>query len=95
MCCLLAVMAIFGPRLAFILTWIFTNRVAIAFHHGFLVPLLGLIFLPWTSLMYVFAYAAGRGVTGIGWLFVALGLAADIAAYSSGAYQRGRRSTTA
>jgi hypothetical protein len=94
MCCLVVVMAIFGPRLAFILTWLFTNRVAIAFHHGILVPLLGLIFLPWTALMYVFAYAPVGGVTGIGWVFVALGLAADIAAYTSGAYRRGQRSVT-
>ena len=92
MCCLVAILAIFGPRLAFIATWIFSNRVAIAFHHGVLVPLLGLIFLPWTALMYVLAYAPVGGVTGIGWIFVALGLAADIGAYTSGAYQRGRRS---
>jgi len=94
MCCLLVVLAVLGPRVAFLGTWLFTNRVALAFHHGFLVPLLGLIFLPWTALMYVFAYAPVGGVSGIGWVFVAIGVVADVSSYTSGAYQRGRRSVS-
>ena len=60
--------------------------------HGVLVPLLGLIFLPWTTLLYTLAYAPVGGVSGIGWVVVAFGVAADIGSYTSGAYQRGRRS---
>ena len=93
MCCLLAILAVLGPRVALLATWLFSNRVAVAFHHGVLVPLLGLIFLPWTTLLYTLAYAPVGGVSGIGWVVVAFGVAADIGSYTSGAYQRGRRST--
>jgi len=49
---------------------------------SFWVALLGLIFLPWTSLMYVICWAQPGGVSGIGWLFVALGFFFDIATWS-------------
>jgi len=46
-------------------------------------PLLGLIFLPWTTLCYVIAWSAVGGVDGAGWLLVSLGVALDIASYSA------------
>ena len=46
-------------------------------------PLLGLIFLPWTTLAYVLAWGPLDSVSGLGWLVVAIGLAGDIATYSS------------
>ena len=52
MCCLTVILILLGPRVAFLATWLATNRVAVAFHHGFAVPFLGLIFLPWTALLY-------------------------------------------
>ena len=97
MCCLVLVAGLLGPRIAFLLTWIFTDRVAIAFQNGFLIPLLGLIVLPWTSLAYVFAYAPVVGVSFIGWLIVALGLFLDLATYAAqgrrGAYSCGAATT--
>ena len=95
MCCLVAVLSLLGPRVAFLVTWLATNRVSIAFHQGFLVPLLGLLFLPWTVLLYTLAYAPTGGVKGIGWLFVGLGLVADLGSYGSGGYQRRRRGAVA
>lgn len=95
MCCLLVVLGLFGPRLAFLLTWIGTDRVSVAFHHGVFAPLLGVVFLPWTSLFYVFAYAPVGGVSGFGWVFVTLGVAFDVTTYSSGGYERRRRAAVA
>ena len=47
-------------------------------------PLLGLLFLPWTTLAYVLAWGPVYGVSGFwGWLLVAIGLAADLATYSA------------
>ncbi len=85
--CLIALVALISPRFAFALVWIFSERVDIAFDSAF-PPFLGLIFLPWTVLMYTFAYAPIRGVSGLGWLFVTLGLLADLASYGSGARTR-------
>lgn len=85
--CLIALVALLSPRFAFFLVWLFSDRVDIAFD-GFFAPLLGLVFLPWTALMYTFAYAPIRGVSGLGWLFVTLGLIADLASYGNGARAR-------
>jgi hypothetical protein len=88
MCCFVMVLGLLGPRFAFLYTWIFTERVSLAFSGGWFVPLLGLLFLPWTALVYVLAYAPIGGVSTLGWFFVALGFVADIATYSSRAAQQ-------
>ena len=91
MCCFLLVLTILGPRVAFLVTWLATNRVTVAFHSGWVAPLLGLIFLPWTVLLYTLAYAPVGGVSGAGWLLVGLGFLADIAGYVAGPQQRRRQ----
>jgi hypothetical protein len=93
-CCLVVALLAIGPRFALFLTWLFTNLVDRAFD-TFVLPLLGLIFLPWTTLFYVFAYAPVDGVTGIGWFFVVLGFFFDIASYGSGSREQRRRSRDA
>jgi hypothetical protein len=69
--------AAFAPRLVLILMWIIGPRVNAAFD-TFIVPLLGLIFLPYTTIMYVLVYTVGVGVTGWDWIWVLLGVALDI-----------------
>jgi len=87
--CLLALLAAISPRLALILVWIFTNLVDRAFE-GFLLPLLGLVFLPLTTLVYVLAYQPLVGVTGWGWFFVALAVLFDLGSYGGGMLGRRR-----
>jgi hypothetical protein len=81
MCCLALSAAFIGPRFALLLVWIFGDRVDLAFDSWFW-PFLGLLFLPWTTLFYVFAWSPG-GVDGADWIFVGLGLALDIVTYAS------------
>lgn len=83
MCCFVVILGLLGPRLAFLWTWIFTPRVTEAFAGNFWWPLLGVIFLPWTALAYVLCWSPAEGVTGIGWLVVAIGVLLDIASYSA------------
>jgi hypothetical protein len=87
--CLLALLAAISPRLALVLVWIFTNLVDRAFE-GFLLPLLGLIFLPLTTLVYVLAYRPVTGVSGWGWFFVVLAVLFDLGSYGGGASSRRR-----
>jgi hypothetical protein len=93
------VLGLLGPRFAFLYTWLFTDRVQLAFAGGFWWPLFGLLFLPWTALIYVLAWAPLTGVSTLGWAFVVLGFFLDLGTYSSRAAQRGyyngRASTTA
>jgi hypothetical protein len=85
--CLFAVLAGFFPRIGLVCLWLFTNEVDQAYD-TFIVPLLGLIFLPLTTLVYALAWSPVGGVEGIEWLFVALALVLDLSAYGGGARAR-------
>jgi hypothetical protein len=80
--CLIVLLGSAFPRLALIFTWIFTDRVDIAFD-GWLLPLAGLVFLPYTTFLYVLAYAPIAGVSGLGWFFVVLGFLLDLSSYAN------------
>jgi hypothetical protein len=82
MCCFVFILALLGPRLAFLYAWIATPRVTDAFAGGFWLPLLGFLLLPWTALAYVLAWSTAGGVTGLGWAVVALGLLLDLSSYA-------------
>ena len=88
--CLFAMGAAFFPRLAVLFVWLFTPLVNRAFTMV-IWPILGIIFLPFTTLMYVLVYNPLVGVTGWGWLWVFLGLVLDISSYSSSAYTNRNR----
>jgi hypothetical protein len=86
--CIFVLIAAFSPRLALILMWIFTPWVDRAFG-PIIWPILGVIFLPLTTLLYVILWnTGGRGVTGWEWIFVILALFGDLATYSARAYRR-------
>lgn len=90
MCCLVALLAAISPRLALLLVWIFTPEVAQAFRGGFIAPLIGLIFLPLTTLAFALAYAPAVGVTGAGWALIIVGLVLDLGTYGGSARTRRR-----
>lgn len=75
-----------SPRLALGLIWIFTSWVSDAFG-TFIVPLLGLIFAPWTALLWTLAYAIGDGVTAWSVIAVIVGVIADASSYAGSAYK--------
>jgi hypothetical protein len=85
--CLLAVFAGLFPRIALVCLWIFTNEVDRAYD-SFIVPLLGLFFLPLTTLVYALAWSPLGGVEGIEWLWVALAFVLDLSSYGGGARAR-------
>ena len=47
-----------------------------------------MIFLPWTTFLYVLVYNPVEGVSFLGWLIVVLGLLADLGSYTYGAKSR-------
>ena len=69
MCCL-GCLGMFAPRLVLVFLWLFTNAVDRAFS-SLLLPLVGIIFLPFTTLFYVLVYStAHNGPTAAGWILV-------------------------
>jgi hypothetical protein len=76
----------FGPRLAFLVYWLIPAgqlRINLAFD-TWIWPLLGLLLLPWTTLMYVIVFPVNE----FDWVWVALAFIADLASYGGGAYNR-------
>lgn len=89
--CLFALIALISPRLALFLVWLLTPLVNRAFDN-FLIPFLGFLFLPMTTLIYVLIYSPGYGINGFGYLLLAVGVLLDLGVYSGSGYRnRGRR----
>ena len=87
MCCAVALLAIIGPRAVIVFWWLVNPvRWALVFNDQFLLPALGFVFLPWTTLMYVLFWNAG-GIEPLGWLFLALGVVADLGTYGGGGFR--------
>jgi hypothetical protein len=87
--CLVALVAVLSPRLAIVLLWLFTNYVDRAFS-GFILPLLGLVFLPWTTLLYVLVDIAPGPIHVAGWLVIGLGVLIDLNSLAHAASSRRR-----
>ena len=79
--CLLAMGAAFAPRIALIIMWIVGPRINAAFD-TFIIPLLGIIFLPYTTIMYVLVWNPVGGVHGWDWLWIVLGVWLDFMKWS-------------
>ena len=84
MCCVLTVLLFLGPR-ATILVWYLLQRARWhAAFDTFIWPLLGSLFMPWTTLAYVLA--APRGVHGLEWVLMVIAVLVDLGSYAGGGY---------
>ena len=84
--CLFAILAGMFPRIAFAVYWIARPASVDAAFDTFILPLLGLIFLPFTTLMYVILWTPGVGVTGSDWLWLGIAVLLDLGHYTYSAY---------
>ena len=81
MCCFFASLFTLGPRAAILVWWLISPvRWEQAFS-SFWWAALGFILAPWTTLMWV-AVAPG-GITGFDYVWLGLGIFADIATWAS------------
>jgi hypothetical protein len=87
--CLIALVALISPRLALVLMWLFSDLLSRAFD-SWIIPLLGFVLLPWTTLAYAAFWdlGAGREVAGVEWFFVVLAFVIDLGAYTQGRRMR-------
>jgi hypothetical protein len=97
--CLFALFAGVFPRLAVLIVWIARPATVDAAFSTWLWPLLGIIFLPFATLIYLLLYTPGRGLSGWDWFWVVLAALLDIGHWGASATQRnqipGRRASEA
>jgi hypothetical protein len=76
--CLIGCLALFMPRLALFLVWLFSDYLGKAYQTT-IWPLLGFIFMPLTTLAYAWAWHHGDGsVSGIGLVVVVVAVLFDL-----------------
>jgi hypothetical protein len=93
--CLFAIFAGIFPRLALFIIWIVRPRFVDAAFDTWIWPLLGLIFFPFATLLYVIFYTPGVGLTGWEWFWVAIAAALDLLHTVASAVARNRRAAGA
>ena len=92
--CLFAIFAGIFPRLGLLIIWIARPARVDAAFDTWIWPLLGLIFLPFATLIYVILWQAG-GLCGWDWFWVAIAALFDIGHWgASGAQRRFSTATT-
>jgi len=83
--CLFLILIGASPRLGVGALWLFTDWIGRAFNDGWVLPVLGIVFLPWTTALYVVGYVIGDAAAPWGWLGLIIGLFMDIALHAGSA----------
>ena len=84
MCCFFTTLLFLGPRAAVLIWWLVRPVYYQVVFNSFIWPILGIIFAPWSTLMYLLV--APGGVFGIDWLWMSLAILADLGTYAGGGY---------
>ncbi len=87
--CLLLILFVAFPRIALVLIFLFSNYLQRAYH-GLLLPLIGFLFLPLTTLAYAWMVNTGLPTTGTNLLILVVAVVIDLGGLGGGAYHRSR-----
>jgi hypothetical protein len=88
--CLLLIVILLFPRVVLVLMYIFSNYLERAYH-GILIPLLGFIFLPLTTIAYAWMVNTGQAIDGINLIIIIVAVIIDIGGLGGGEWHRRRR----
>ncbi len=89
--CLFVLLITMFPRLVLVLMWLFSNTLDRAYH-GLVIPLLGFIFLPITTIVYAWMFTNGLPITGVNLVILIVAVLLDAGSHGGGAnYYRTRR----
>ena len=89
--CLLVLVILFFPRVVLMLMFFLTDYLGRAFPHGLLVPLLGFLFLPVTTIVYAWEINNHLPLEGINLLWLLLAVIIDVSGWGGGGYHARRR----
>jgi len=88
--CLLAILALFVPRLVMVLLVIFSDYLGAAYQTVFW-PLLGFFFMPYTTLAYAWAKNSHGSVDGFYLVVVIIAVLVDLGVIGGGAKASNRK----
>ncbi len=88
--CLLLIIFLAFPRIALVLLFVSSNYLQRAYH-GLMLPLLGFLFLPLTTLAYAWMTNTRQPIAGINLLILGVAVVIDLGGLSGGEYHRRRR----
>jgi len=88
--CLLLILFVAFPRIALVLLFLFSTYLQRAYH-GLLLPLLGFIFLPLTTLAYAWMVNSNLPIAGVNLLILIIAVVIDVGSLGGGEYHRRRR----
>jgi hypothetical protein len=82
--CLLTLVILAFPRVVLVLLWLFSNYLDRAYH-GLLIPLLGFIFLPITTIAYAWMLNSHLPLQGVNLVILIVAVLLDVGSHSGGA----------
>jgi hypothetical protein len=85
--CLIVIFFAAFPRVALLLVFFMSNYLERAYH-GLLVPLLGFIFLPLTTLAYAWLLNTGAPMAGTNLIILLIAVIIDLGGLGGGEYHR-------
>ncbi len=88
--CILLLVILMFPRLTLAWMWFFSKYLERPFHGGLLLPLLGFIFLPLTTIVYAWEINSGMPTAGINLLWLLIAVIIDLGGIGGGARRRSR-----
>ena len=88
--CLLTLVVLMFPRVILFLMWLTSNYLDRAYH-GILIPLLGFIFLPITTIVYAWMMNSNMPLNGFNLVILLIAVLLDVGSHGGGARYYRRR----
>ena len=88
--CILLLVVLAFPRVVLVLMFLLSDYLTRAYH-GLLVPLLGFIFLPLTTLVYAWEVNSHMAIQGVNLLLLIISVVVDLGGLSGGEWHRRSR----
>lgn len=92
--CLLLIVILMFPRITLAVMWLSSTYLQRAFPDNLVLPLLGFLFLPLTTLVYAWELNSGMPTTGINLLWLLIAVIIDLGLLGGGARSRSKGKAT-
>lgn len=89
-CCILTLLTLLTPRIVLVLMFLFTHYLDRAYH-GFLIPFLGFLFLPLTTIVYAWLVNSRHPIEGVYLVALVVAVVIDLGGIGGGHWSRQRQ----